>query len=61
VRAVAIGPEGGWAPDEWAIDRRRVVLGPTVLRGETAGVVAAALLAFGGGGWGFTMDGQPNE
>lgn len=61
VQAVAIGPEGGWAPDEWAHDRRRVVLGPTVLRGETAGVVAASLLAFGNGGWGFTMDGQPNE
>jgi 16S rRNA (uracil1498-N3)-methyltransferase len=61
VRAVAIGPEGGWTPQEWEEDRRRVVLGPTVLRGETAGVVAASLLAFGNGGWGFTMDGQPNE
>jgi 16S rRNA (uracil1498-N3)-methyltransferase len=61
VRAVAIGPEGGWTPEEWGKDRRRVVLGPTVLRSETAGVVAASLLAFGSGGWGFTMDGQPNE
>jgi 16S rRNA (uracil1498-N3)-methyltransferase len=60
VRAVAIGPEGGWAPDEWADDRRRVALGPTVLRGETAGVVAASLLAFAAGGWGFTIDGQRN-
>ena len=56
VTSVAIGPEGGWAPDEWTAERRRVVLGPTVLRGETAGVVAAALLAFGAGGWGFTID-----
>ena len=58
VTAVAIGPEGGWAPGEWTDERRRVVLGPTVLRGETAGVLAAALLAFGAGGWGFTIDGQ---
>jgi 16S rRNA U1498 N3-methylase RsmE len=58
VTAVAIGPEGGWAPGEWNDERRRVVLGPTVLRGETAGVLAAALLAFGAGGWGFTIGGQ---
>ncbi len=58
VVAVAIGPEGGWAPDEWTNDRRRVSLGPTVLRAETAGVVAASLLAFGAGGWGFTLDGR---
>ena len=58
VRSVAIGPEGGWATDEWDADRRRVSLGPSVLRAETAGVVAAALVAFGGGGWGFTLDGD---
>jgi 16S rRNA (uracil1498-N3)-methyltransferase len=58
VRAVAIGPEGGWAPDEWAPERRRVALGPTVLRGETAGVAAASLLTFAAGGWGFTIDGD---
>ena len=57
VRAVAIGPEGGWAPDEWN-DCHRVALGPTVLRAETAGVVAASLLAFGAGGWGFTLHGE---
>ena len=58
VRCVAIGPEGGWAPGEWPSDRRRVSLGPTVLRAETAGVVAASLLAFGAGGWGFTLTGR---
>jgi len=61
VRAVAIGPEGGWAPNEWDESRRRVGLGPTVLRAETAGVVAASLLAFQAGGWGFTLDGAQNE
>jgi 16S rRNA (uracil1498-N3)-methyltransferase len=54
VRAVAIGPEGGWAPGEWT-DRQTLSLGPTVLRAETAGVVAASLLAFGAGRWGFTL------
>ena len=57
VTAVAIGPEGGWTSDDWAKERRRLSLGPTVLRAETAGVVAASLLAFGAGGWGFTLAG----
>ena len=61
VRSVAIGPEGGWAQGEWSESRRRVGLGPTVLRSETAGVVAASLLAFQAGGWGFTLDGARNE
>jgi len=61
VRAVAIGPEGGWSPDEWAPERLRVGLGPTVLRAETAGVVAASLLAFGAGGWGFTLNPERHE
>lgn len=61
VRAVAIGPEGGWAPGEWDEPRRRLSLGPSVLRGETAGVVAASLLAFGAGGWGFTLQGSRDE
>jgi len=61
VRSVAIGPEGGWAPDEWDEVRRRVGLGPTVLRAETASVVASSLLAFQAGGWGFTLDGAQNE
>lgn len=57
IRSVAIGPEGGWADGEWASDRARRSLGPTVLRAETAGIVAATLLAFGAGDWGFTIDG----
>jgi 16S rRNA (uracil1498-N3)-methyltransferase len=58
VRDVCVGPEGGWAHDEWDERRRRLSLGPTVLRADTAGVVAAALLAFGAGDWGFTLDGR---
>ncbi len=61
VRAVAVGPEGGWAPGEWETTRRRVSLGPTVLRGETAAVVAAALVTFTNGSWGFTLGGVVNE
>ena len=48
VRSVAVGPEGGWAHGEWGESRRRVGLGPTVLRTETAGVVAASLLRVSG-------------
>ena len=58
VRAVAVGPEGGWAPGEWDPSRRRLSLGPTVLRGETAAVVAAALMSFANGSWGFTLRGR---
>jgi 16S rRNA (uracil1498-N3)-methyltransferase len=61
VASVAIGPEGGWAPGEWDAARRRVGLGPTVLRAETAGVLGAALLAFQAGGWGFTLNGEKNR
>jgi 16S rRNA (uracil1498-N3)-methyltransferase len=61
LRSVAVGPEGGWSSDEWGGARRRVALGPTVLRAETAGVVASALLAFQAGGWGFTLDGPQSE
>ena len=61
VRAVAIGPEGGWDPEEWGSNRRRVQMGPTVLRAETAGVVAAALLTFTNGSWGFTASTPSNE
>ena len=60
VRGVAIGPEGGWAPEEWGPERRKLGLGPTVLRGDTAGVVAASLLAYGAGDWGFTLKSRPN-
>jgi 16S rRNA (uracil1498-N3)-methyltransferase len=60
VDAVAIGPEGGWGAAEWSTSRRRLSLGPTVLRAETAGVVAASLLAFGAGSWGFRLGGARN-
>ena len=39
-RAIAIGPEGGWTPDELALARDRVALGDAVLRVETAALVA---------------------
>ena len=42
--ALLIGPEGGWAPEEIE-GLPRVTLGPSVLRAETAVVVAAVLLA----------------
>ncbi|HEX2038310.1 MAG TPA: RsmE family RNA methyltransferase [Acidimicrobiales bacterium] len=41
---VLVGPEGGWTPEERACGLPAVGLGPTVLRAETAAVVAAALL-----------------
>lgn len=61
VRSVAVGPEGGFSPSEWDPSRRRLSLGPTVLRGETAGVVAASFLSFSNGGWGFTISPSANE
>ncbi len=41
-RTVVIGPEGGWAADEVPDDVHRFDLGDTVLRVETAAIVAAA-------------------
>lgn len=45
-----VGPEGGFTPDEVAVARRyglvSVTLGPRILRAETAGIVAAALILF---------------
>ena len=46
--AIAVGPEGGWAPEELA-GRRVVGLGETILRSETAAMVAGALLSRHGG------------
>lgn len=47
---IAVGPEGGWTGREAALGRARgflpVVLGPRVLRTETAGIVAVALSLF---------------
>ncbi len=42
--AVAIGPEGGWDPEETASGRPVVGLGPRILRAETAAVAAGLLL-----------------
>lgn len=53
---VAIGPEGGWTPEE--VDRwteqgaRTVGLGETVLRTEHAAAAALAVIAAGVGRWG---------
>jgi 16S rRNA (uracil1498-N3)-methyltransferase len=43
--AMLIGPEGGWSPEELASGLPTVGLVPTVLRSETAAVVAGTLLA----------------
>jgi 16S rRNA (uracil1498-N3)-methyltransferase len=43
--ALAVGPEGGWSPHELDLAADRVSLGATVLRVETAAVVAGARLA----------------
>ena len=40
---ILIGPEGGWTPEEEAAVVRWRVLGPHILRAETAALVAAAL------------------
>jgi 16S rRNA (uracil1498-N3)-methyltransferase len=68
VRAIAIGPEGGFAPDEWSSAHPRIGLGASVLRSETAVVAAAVLLASSGEGWampvagpGIGNDGDTNE
>jgi 16S rRNA (uracil1498-N3)-methyltransferase len=45
---IAIGPEGGWAPDEAALfdanGWKAVSLGPRILRAETATIAALAVL-----------------
>ncbi|MBT5753598.1 MAG: 16S rRNA (uracil(1498)-N(3))-methyltransferase [Acidimicrobiaceae bacterium] len=43
-RFILIGPEGGWSDRERAMVPAVVDLGPTVLRAETAAVVASAFL-----------------
>ena len=39
-----VGPEGGWSPEEDAVARATVSLGPAILRTESAAVVAGTLL-----------------
>ncbi len=41
---VAIGPEGGWAPEELGLGLPRIGLGRTTLRVETAALTVAVLL-----------------
>ena len=41
-RLIAIGPEGGWTPDELALAQDRVELSDAILRIETAALVACA-------------------
>lgn len=41
-RTIAVGPEGGFGDDEAPADATAVGLGPTILRVETAAVVAAS-------------------
>jgi 16S rRNA (uracil1498-N3)-methyltransferase len=41
---VLVGPEGGWSDQERAASAPRMTLGPTVLRSETAAIVAGAAL-----------------
>ena len=41
---VLVGPEGGWSDEERAASTPRVALGPTVLRSETAAIVAGTAL-----------------
>jgi 16S rRNA (uracil1498-N3)-methyltransferase len=49
VLEIAIGPEGGWAPEEEAFfdanGWRAVSLGPRILRAETAAIAAMAVVA----------------
>ncbi|MGA3032713.1 MAG: RsmE family RNA methyltransferase [Terracidiphilus sp.] len=46
---IAVGPEGGWAPEEEALfdanGWRAVSLGPRILRAETAAIAALAVIA----------------
>jgi 16S rRNA U1498 N3-methylase RsmE len=44
VDTIIVGPEGGFSPDELAVDVPRVGLADTILRVETAALVAAVAL-----------------
>jgi 16S rRNA (uracil1498-N3)-methyltransferase len=41
---IAVGPEGGFSPEELELSSQHVSLGEGVLRGETAAIVAGALM-----------------
>lgn len=60
--AVFIGPEGGFSPEEAMLARERgislVSLGPRILRTETAGIAAAAVILYELGDLGGTDNGQ---
>lgn len=47
--ALAVGPEGGWAPEEMELFRgsgwQHVTMGPRILRAETAAIAALAVAA----------------
>lgn len=47
--ALAIGPEGGWTPEEMTLftlqDWQNVTLGPRILRAETAAIAAIAIVS----------------
>jgi RsmE family RNA methyltransferase len=47
---VVIGPEGGFAPDELTTQVPTVSLGESILRAETAAIVAGALMVRAGRG-----------
>jgi 16S rRNA (uracil1498-N3)-methyltransferase len=54
--AVAIGPEGGWTPEELALANqfasvRKISLGPRILRAETAGIAALSVVLASVGDW----------
>jgi 16S rRNA (uracil1498-N3)-methyltransferase len=42
-QVILVGPEGGWSPEELAVSVPRVVLGPHILRAETAALAAASV------------------
>ena len=44
-RSILVGPEGGWSPVELQAVPTRVGMGDTILRAETAAIVAGTLLA----------------
>lgn len=44
-RVVLVGPEGGWSPQERDLIPNSVSLGPTVLRAETAAIVASSYMS----------------